>query len=75
MAMEFSHGRTVFANMKDNGHKTKCMEKEYITGMMVVDTKEAICMIKRKDLVNTLGQMEGCTVAIGSKESNMVLAS
>ena len=49
----------------ENGHIIKSMEKEFSFGLMGDITMESIIWIKRKDLVNLYGLMEGSILENG----------
>ena len=44
--------------IKVNGSTTKCKVEEFSTGQMVVNMKEIMWMIRKKDMVSFTGQME-----------------
>jgi hypothetical protein len=43
-------------NIKENGKKIKCMDKEYLIGLMEKSTKVNFQMTKGKVLENTFGR-------------------
>jgi len=68
---EYIHGQ-ISENSTVSGLIIKCMDKEFSRGLMVECTKESIRMIRNKDLVYLLGQMEGNTKGNGTTVNNIV---
>lgn len=60
---------------KENGKVIKCMVKEYLPGLMVVDTKDSINKMSKKELVNFNGLMEEHMKVSGKQGYRMELAS
>lgn len=61
-------------NIKVNGLIIKCMAKEFIHGVMAVNTKGNISMIKSMEKEYFIGLMEVNLKEIGKMESKMELA-
>jgi hypothetical protein len=55
---------------QESGGRTKCMERVFSSGPMEDDTKEAMLMIKKKDMVYLNGLMAGNTLGAGRMENN-----
>ena len=55
---------------KENGAITKCMEREYLTGLMAENIKEIIQMIKSMDLEHSNSKMEESIRVNGIRESS-----
>lgn len=58
-------------NMMDNGNIIRCMGLEKFNGLMVVNTKVNMKMIRNMAMVHFFGQMEGSTLEAGEMENSM----
>ena len=58
-------------NMKDIGKITKCMEEVSSSGLMVDAMMENMLLIRRKDVDNSVGQMEDVTREVGKMVNKM----
>ena len=52
-------------NSLEIGFAIRCMEKDFLLGPMVEDTRASIMMTKNKGTAFSLGQMEESTMALG----------
>ena len=60
------------ADLRENGKTTKCMEEEFLLGLMEDATKGNISMIKSRVQVSLLGQTVENMMANGTMANNMV---
>jgi len=58
-------------SMMETGKKIRCMEKGFLLGLIIKDTKGHTFKIEKKDLENSIGQMENAIKDNGKMESNM----
>lgn len=58
-------------NTKDHGKTTKCMAEESLSGLMVVNIRASMSMIKKKDMENSVGLMEDVIADSGKMENKM----
>jgi len=63
----------IIGNLTVSGLITKCMGKELLHGKMDASTSESIKKIKRKDMVNSSGQMVKSIKVSGKTENNMAM--
>lgn len=56
---------------KDPGRTTKCMVEESLSGLMVVNIRASMSMIKKKDMENSVGLMEDVIADSGKMENKM----
>lgn len=66
----FTLGLTV-ENMKENGELTRCMEKEPLVGLMVVNILDNMLKTKSVVTVNSYGQIVDVTEENGLTVNNM----
>jgi hypothetical protein len=59
-------------NMKVHGEIIKCMAEVFSFGLMVVNMKDNILMIKKKDMANLVGQMVVAIKVNGKTGNKMV---
>jgi len=59
--------------MKANGRIIKCMEEGFTSGLMGVNMRGSICLIRRMDMECTLGLMVGSIKDIGPTGNSKVL--
>ena len=68
MAQVFTHGVMV-VGMRVHGKRIRCMDRENLLGLTIVHTKEVIPLIRKKDMVFSLGQMVKDMKANGGMEN------
>ena len=61
--------------MMEIGNRIKCMEEEYLPGLMVENMKVNTMMIRNKDMEYSLGQMDESGVVSGRIISLLAVSS